>query len=74
MPAGVYSTSAHTLRSDPVPRNWHPSQGYVLDATGRVVWWGRVEDPFEAAIERAADATLAVLSDGMAAAMGRFNA
>lgn len=48
---GALSTTAHAFRGDPVPRNWHAFQGFILDETGRVSWWGRLDDPFEEALK-----------------------
>ena len=50
--SGLHATPVHTCREEVVPRQWHPFQAFVLDATGRVHWWGTFEGDFEGALDR----------------------
>lgn len=57
--SGLRSTPVHTCREEVVPRQWHAFQAFVLDATGRVHWWGTFEGDFEGALDRTMESAAA---------------
>ncbi len=50
--SGLHAVPIHACREEAVPRQWHATQAFVLDATGRAHWWGTLQGDFEGALDR----------------------